>query len=199
VESSDEALAALAREGDEGAFRTLVARYRERLLAAASRRLPAALRGRVSSSDVVQDALVAAHRRIAAFEDRGEGSFGRWLAAILDNKVKDEVRDHLGRERRNANREVLLGSRPSAAPFLDKAPSPHARAQAKEQHAIVVEALASLSEDQQAVLRLVHEGGMTIAQAAEHLRRSPDAVRKLYARGVANLAEAVEARRSRAP
>src|SRR5687767_5891933 len=85
-ERSDEALAVAGRDGDGEAFAELVERYREILVKAAGRRLPDPIRGRVSSSDVVQECLLAAHGRLRDFEDRGPGSFGRWLKGILENK-----------------------------------------------------------------------------------------------------------------
>src|SRR5439155_15366374 len=152
-----------------------------------------------SSSDIVQECLLAAHQRIASFEDRGSGSFGRWISAILDHKVRDQIRDHLGRARRSVNREVRLGSRPDGKPFADRAPSPGSQASRRESRASVVAPLASLTEAQQALLRLVHDGGLTVAQAAEQLGKSADAGRMLYARAVARLGKAVDSSRSRSP
>ncbi len=196
---TDEDLAARAASGDDAAFRDLVERHRERLLAWARKRMPAALRGRVSTSDVVQECLVAAHRRLADFENRGAGSFGRWLGRFLENKVRDEVRDHLVRARRNANREVRLGSRPDARPVADPAPSPGTRAQGAEEQSLLLQAMGTLSEDHREVIHLVHECGLSAAEASVRLGRSVDATRKLYARAVASLTEAVGARRSSPP
>jgi RNA polymerase sigma-70 factor, ECF subfamily len=189
---SDEELAARVRDGDSAAFETLVARYRDRLKADARRQLPAALRGRLSSADVVQDCLLAALRGIASFDDRGSGSFGRWIRAILEHKVRDEIRDHLGRARRSVNREVRPASTHDGVSVADRAPSPGSQVGHRESLALVAVALATLPELQQALLRLVHEGGMTVARAAEQLGRSPDAGRMLYARAVARLAQAID-------
>ena len=41
------------------------------------------------------------------------------------------------------------------------------------------------------VLRLVHEEGLTIAEAAERMKRSSEATRKLYARALSRLADGV--------
>lgn len=195
IEASDEELAARARSGSSKAFQMLLERHQQRLEAAASRRLPKAIQGRVSASDVVQECFLVAHLRIADFEDRGSGFFRRWLARILRNKVHDEVRDHLGRARRTVGREVRRGSRSDVMPVPDRAPSPGSRAQGTEERALFKEALLSLTDDQQSVIRLVHEGGLTTAEAAEHLHRTGEAVRKLYARAVASLARALEEHR----
>ena len=193
---SDEGLAARARSGDGAAFDALVARYRDRLQAEAGRHLPAALRGRLSSSDVVQDCLLAAHRGIATFDDRGNGSFRRWILAILEHKVRDEIRDHLGRARRSVNREVRLASTHDRGPVVDRAPSPGSQAGHRESRALVAGALALLPASQQAILRLVHEGGLTVSEAAAQLGKSPDAGRMLYTRAVAHLAKAIDPTRN---
>lgn len=189
---SDEDLAARARGGDSAAFDTLVARYRDQLKAQARRQLPAALRGRLSSADVVQDCLLAALRAIESFDDRGSGSFGRWIRAILEHKVRDEIRNHLGCARRSVNREVRPTSTHDRGTVADRAPSPGSQVGQRESVALVAVALTSLPESQQALLRLVHEGGMTVAAAAEQLGKSPDAGRMLYSRAVASLAKAID-------
>jgi RNA polymerase sigma-70 factor (subfamily 1) len=194
-ESPDEVLVGRARAGDARAFEALVERHRDRLLAAARRNLPASIRARVSSSDVVQECLVAARARLPDFEDKGPGSFGRWLSGILRHKVRDQVRDHWKRDRRSAAREARPPSRTDGPSWADKAPSPGTVLQGREQVNRVLEAIASLPEDQRTILRLVHEGGMSAAQAGAEMGRSAEAARKLYARGVAALAKAVTTKR----
>jgi RNA polymerase sigma-70 factor (ECF subfamily) len=65
-----------ARRGDTGAFGQLVERHR----VAAHRAARAALGSRDEADDVVQEACIAAFRKLAGF--RGEASFRTWLLAI---------------------------------------------------------------------------------------------------------------------
>ena len=197
--SDDEALAARARAGDVSAFESLVVRFRDRLADRVRGRLPVVLRPRVSESDVVQECLLVAHRRLPDFEDRGPGSLGRWLQGIVDHRVRDEVRNHLVRARRDAGRDVRLGSGSHTNVFTDHAPSPGTRVVAREEHAAARAALDTLSEPHREVLRLVHEAGLTVPEAAQYMGRSPEATRKLYARAVADLARAVGTRRGGSP
>lgn len=62
-------------------------------------------------------------------------------------------------------------------------------AMSAEQRAIVRAAMSELAEDQRAVLRLVHEDGLRLAAAAAVMGLSSDAVRMLYGRAIAALAE----------
>jgi len=71
----DEILVAAAIDGDHLAFDDLVSRHRRTAVRAA-----AAIVGSNQAEDVVQDALLLAHRELASLQDRAK--FSRWLLAI---------------------------------------------------------------------------------------------------------------------
>jgi RNA polymerase sigma-70 factor (ECF subfamily) len=71
----DEILVAAAIDGDELAFDDLVSRHRHAAVRAAG-----AIVGSNHAEDVVQDALLLAHRALASLQDRAK--FSRWLLAI---------------------------------------------------------------------------------------------------------------------
>jgi RNA polymerase sigma-70 factor, ECF subfamily len=71
----DEILVAAAIDGDELAFEDLVSRHRRVAVRAA-----AAIVGSNHAEDVVQDALLLAHRELSSLKDRTK--FVRWLMAI---------------------------------------------------------------------------------------------------------------------
>ena len=91
-----------AQAGDEEAARTLFERHVADLRRRVHRGLPSLARGKLAESDVIQEAYLTAFVRLADFEDRGEGSFGRWLTKILDNKIRHEARRYLGTTKRAA-------------------------------------------------------------------------------------------------
>lgn len=190
----DEALAARVRDGDEAAASLLFERHVERLRAQVRRQLPARLGRKVAESDVIQEAYLAAFRRLADFEDKGEGSFGRWLRGILEHKIHDEVRRHLERERRSVRREVSRDRRPDTDALPRGGASPSAQAVAQETRETVLRALERLPEDYQRVLRLVHDDGLTVPEAAARIGRTSEASRKLYSRAVSKLAEEMQRR-----
>src|SRR5262245_48019862 len=124
VEPSDEELIRRVRSGDAAASRELFERHRERLRARVRRRLPRLLRGKVGAYDVRQEAWRAAHVALADFEDRGEGSFARWLNGIVEHKVLDELRRHVDADMRDARRESPLPTSATQAGVTAGDPSP---------------------------------------------------------------------------
>jgi RNA polymerase sigma-70 factor, ECF subfamily len=197
--SSDEELVRRVRAGDEAAARLLFERHLPALRAKASARLPTALRGKVAESDVIQDAWLAAFLDLARFEDRGDGSFGRWLRGIVEHKVREEASRHLGAAKRDARRDArLLTDEARSIPSPDQ-PSPSEAAMAGESAADLRSAIESLPEDHATVLRLVYLDGLTLVQTGERMGRSADAVRKTYGRALTRLAEKMRGRRTTLP
>ena len=198
-EEPDEDLVRRVRAGDEAAARLLFERHLPALRAKARARLPAALRGKVGESDVVQEAWLAAFVALGKFEDRGEGSFGRWIRGIVEHKVREQADHHLGAAKRDARRAArLLTDEARSIPSPDQ-PSPSEVAMAGESAAELRSVIESLPEDHAAVLRLVYLDGLTLAQAGERMGRSADAVRKTYGRALTRLAEKMRGRRSTLP
>ncbi|MHC4972064.1 MAG: RNA polymerase sigma factor [Planctomycetota bacterium] len=187
----DEALMERARGGDEEAFRILFERHAPALRDRVRKRLPKALRRKVSESDVIQAAYLGLHKDLEAFEDRGDGSFERWLSGIVDHKIHDVLRKYYGAQKRGPQHEVSRAVRGETAQFAARQPSPSAYAMARELESGIRKALARLSADHRIVLRLVQEEGLTLAEAGRQMGRSSEAVRKLYARAISRLSELV--------
>jgi RNA polymerase sigma-70 factor (ECF subfamily) len=180
-----------ARAGDEAAIDLLCRQnehaVRQRLL----QRLPARLHKRISVSDVVQEALMTAVRRLREDQLPFEGSFRNWLLGIADFKAREAARFHLGTAKRALDAELSTPHRPDTE-ALRQAPgsasSGPMRAESRQQ---IDAGLAGLPEDYRRVIELVHRHGCTTAEAGEHMDRSPEAARKLYARAIAALAKRV--------
>ena len=134
---------------------------------------------------MVQEAFLAAHLRLDAFEDHGPGSFGRWLSKILEHKIRDELRRHWGSARRTTRHETSCAE-PVAA--LARDPTPSGVAIRREGRVQIDEAMASLSAAQRLVLRMAHEEGHSFAEIARRLGRNPDTIYKLYGRAASSLA-----------
>src|SRR5262245_39861848 len=184
-EPSDEELVRRVRAGDEAAAKLLFDRHLPALRAKARARLPASLRGKVGPSDVVQDAWLAAFLSLCDFEDRGDGSFAAWLKRILERKVLDEVRRHVESDKRDENRKVRLATEAERLAAATGQRTPSAEVLDAEESARVRAVVASLPADYATVMQLVHQEGLTLADAAARMGRSPDAARKLYRRALA--------------
>ena len=180
------------RAGDESAARELFDRQLPLLRAAARSRLPPALRGKVGESDVIQEAYLAAFLRLGELEDRGDGSFRRWLRQILEHKVVDEVRRHVGAGSRDVRREIRLGTRAESQAGAGDQTSPSMQVANAEETAAVRRAVEELPSAYAEVVRWVHQEGLTLVEAGARMGRSAEAVRKLYGRALARLAGEVD-------
>lgn len=189
---SDERVVARYREGDASAVGELFERYLPLLRARVRRRLPARVRRKVAESDVIQEALLGAIRRIGDFEDRGEGSFGAWLTTIVDRRLTDQMRRFVDAGKRNVNREISVGDTPAAGQRAADTPSVSGDLQRKEALDAVMASVDSLAPADQRILRLVHFRGQTLANAAELLGVTPDAARMRYGRALVRLQSALK-------
>ncbi|MHC4954161.1 MAG: RNA polymerase sigma factor [Planctomycetota bacterium] len=189
---SDEDLATAALAGDEEAARALFDRHSTELRRMVRRRLPSLMRRKVAESDIIQDAYLAAYLGLNRFEERGEGSFRRWLATILDRRIKSELRRHLGTGKRNLGREVSVERSGEGLSPVATDPTPSARAMAGESHERLRDALRELPDDYRTVLRLIHDEHRSLAEVAEIIGRSSEAVRKLYGRAIGRLSDRMD-------
>jgi RNA polymerase sigma-70 factor (subfamily 1) len=185
------------RGGDADAAALLFERHSAALLALVRRKLPEELRPKLGASDVVQEAWLAAFAELRRFEDRGDGSFGRWLRGILEHKVLGAARRHAGAAKRAAGRETRIGTGTRENRLVARQRSPSAEASLREGTTALRAARASLQEDQRTILRLVHDEGLTLVAAGARMGRTPDSARMLYGRAIAKLTKLV--RRGRAP
>jgi len=182
---SDEEVVRRVVDGDEAAASILFDRHAAALRASVRRHLPAALRAKVGESDVVQEAWLAAYLSLPGFEDRGDRSFVKWLQRILEHKVNDEIRRHAGVAKRDARREERLATGAAVADAGQASPS--AEVASIERSAALRAAIDDLPSDQAAVVRWVHQEGLTLTEAGARMGRSADAARKLYGRALVRL------------
>src|SRR5260221_556784 len=97
-----------AQHGKPEAVEQLFARYRERLRRRIGLRLDPALAARVDASDVVQDVLLEASRRLQEYLRDPSMPFHLWLRLIADDHVVDAWRRHRQAQRRSLDREQSI-------------------------------------------------------------------------------------------
>lgn len=171
---TDAQLLAAHRDGDRLAFAELVGRHADQLWGVAVRTLGA--HGRADdAADVVQDALVAAHRQAGGF--RAEASVLTWLHRIVVNACLDRLRQQ--------NR------RPATVPWPDR-DLPARRGDPGVELATklaVGDALAELPVEQRVAVVLVDLHGWGYAEAAEVLGVPVGTAKSRCFRGRARLAQ----------
>lgn len=85
-EMSDGELVARVSEGDDTAFREILRRYREKVLAICLRML----RNRTEAEEAAQDCFVKAYYHLESFDKSRD--FSAWLAGIALNECRDRLR-----------------------------------------------------------------------------------------------------------
>ena len=103
------------RSGDQEALASVFTVFRDRLKQIVSFRLDRRLAGRVSESDVLQEAYIAAVKRLHHFGESEEMSPFLWLRLITNQQLVDLHRKHFQAQQRDVRNEVSLQQRSLSA------------------------------------------------------------------------------------
>jgi RNA polymerase sigma-70 factor (ECF subfamily) len=145
------------------------------------------VQARLDDSDLIQDALLEAHRSFPDFRGTTVAELTVWLRQIVLRSAGHTLRNQLGTDKRNPAREQHGAA--GCDVLADAGSSPSAVAIRQEQALRMAEALALLSDDMQQVLLLRHVDGLTHAAIAQQLGRTETAVRMFYLRALRQLRE----------
>lgn len=192
-------LLAAACGGDRDAVDRLFARTADRLLLFIRLRLSAALRARVDSLDVLQEAYLHAQRDLAHFHAVGrdpERAFVQWLCAIAQNRLRDLAAWH------GAKRRVLgADERHVSAVLATLQRSGHGPATSlvrREERDRLADAVEQLPDEDREVFVLRHFAGLTLDAIADQLGRSVSSVRRSLGRSTADVGRRLVPPESRA-
>jgi len=185
VESETLPLIERARAGDPSAWAALIQRENRRLIGVLAGCLKPMENRAELVEDLLQDVHLEAFRRLDRFEDRGPGSFSRWVAGISRNKALHVLR--AGRRHETPARLDQTGA--PAVRSLRTTPSSGAIKQ--ELKSRLFQALDTLPDDYRQVILLRHFEGLDGKATAEALERSEGAVRVLFFRAMTRLGEAL--------
>lgn len=149
VTPSDEVrLLERARQGDVEAFADLVGQYERKVYNLAYR-----LTGNPEdAADMAQEAFVRVYTKLAEF--RGDCSFATWVFQITTNVCRDELRRRQRQRTASMDDPVAGEEGEMARQYADPGDGPERALERKEAAAQVRQALASLDEEHQEVLRL---------------------------------------------
>jgi RNA polymerase sigma-70 factor (ECF subfamily) len=180
-----------ARRGDGEAVNRLLERHRNSLHRMVQCRLNRGMARRVDASDVVQDALLTASRRLAEYLQKPSLPFHAWLRHLARDRLADEYRRQLADKRDIAREQsVGAGQRSSLNPVAqapDMNLTPAAMLLKKELAERFHQAVAQLPDDAQEIILMRHSEQLTNSQAAEVLGLTEAAAGMRYLRALRQL------------
>ena len=185
------------REGDTQALAELFTRERERLWRGIQFRMADALRGRLEPDDVLQEAFLAASRRLGHYAQSPAASPFLWLRMIVNQTLVDLYRQHLGAQCRDAGREIRIeGAAFASATSVSVAvqlagwfTSPSGAAQRADVLGLVQSAIEQMDPMDREVLALRHFEELSNREVAETLGIEQKAASIRYVRALRRLKE----------
>lgn len=187
-----EQLAERVRQKDAAALPEFLTVVRFQLLAFIERQLGAALRRKLEAEDIFQEVSADAVRSLAEIDLTGRDPFG-WLCQIAERRIVDAHRHFFSAQKRDAGREVGLGSPGSSSTpgllnlLVASMTTPSAAFSRNVKEARLAEALAELPEDQREAIRLRYVDNLPSKQIAERLGKSDAAIRVMLTRSIKKL------------
>lgn len=185
------------QESSEPGLGALLQHCRAYLLDIANAETSNKLSVRVAPSDLVQETLAEALRSFGQFQGTTEEELRAWLRGILRHNIADAHRHHFQTQKRGAGEVVsipLFGY--SRDRVLDRlaspVSSPSSMARRRERAERLRMAINDLPEDYREVIRLRHFEGLLLEEVGKRIGRTPEAVRKLWVRGLEKLAELLD-------
>jgi RNA polymerase sigma-70 factor (ECF subfamily) len=182
-----------AGDGDTGSLGALLERYRNYLTLLARLQIGRRLQGKLDAADVVQEAFLRAHNRLAQFRGNSEAEFVGWLRQILASRLAELVRHYYGTHRRDVRleRELALeldaSSRDIDRKLVAPGSSPSQHAARREQAVILADALERLPVHYREVIILHQLEDLGFAEVAGRMGRSVDSVKNLWIRALTRL------------
>lgn len=193
--SKTQELIANAREGNSDAVNQLLERHREAVRRMISLRMDRHLRQRIDASDIVQDVLIDASRRMADYLKDPAMPFHLWIRQMAQDRLIDAHRRHRVAAKRSVDREQPLVARHRldrstlelAVQLCDRERTPAAAAEWNELQVLFHEALDQLDDSDREVVVMRHFEKLSNSEVADVLNLTPPAASMRYLRAVRRL------------
>ncbi len=184
--NSIEVLLDLADQGDERAVHQLLHMHRDRLRKFIALRMEPRLARRIDPSDVIQDSLIDAARRLPEYVAERAIAFYPWLRQIAKERLIDARRRHSA-QKRDVNREQELPLTDQsisqlATQFQANAETPEDELVRQERQLAVHQALLDLREEDRELLVMRYLEQMSNAEVADALSLTVPAVKTRHTR-----------------
>jgi RNA polymerase sigma-70 factor (ECF subfamily) len=194
-----EQLLDLAAAGDSDARGQLLQRHRQRLCKLVALRLDRRLAARADASDVIQDSLVEADRRLGDYLRQRTVPFYVWLRRLALERVTDQYRLHVRAQKRSVRREEISVSHLPDESLMELAQrlvapgsSPDARLEREDVGRRVRAVLAGLPERDREVLAMRHLEQLSAPEIAAVLGVSEGAVKVRHVRALERLRQRLD-------
>lgn len=188
------------REGDSQAVERLLARHRDSLHRMIQLRMDQRIKRRVDVSDVVQDVLIEANRRLQDYLKNPAMAFHLWIRQIAKDRLIDAHRRHRVSAKRSIDREQPMAIRGTVdqssldivAQIRDPQMTPAAAASQRELAMHVEGAIARLGEADRDVILMRHYEQLTNGEIATALGLTEPAASMRYLRAIRRLRELLD-------
>ena len=195
-EKTEELLAGV-KEGDASAVNQLMERHRDSLRRIVQLRLDQKIQRRIDVSDVVQDVLIEANRRLSDYVANPQMPFHLWLRQIAQDRIIDAHRRHRGSAKRSVDKERPLAV-PSAddrstmdlaAQLCDRELTPAAAVAQAEMARCVERAISQLPDQDCEIIIMRHYEQLSNQEVAQALSLTEPAASMRYLRAIRRLRE----------
>lgn len=184
-----------ARGGDEKAINRLMERHLEALQRLIAMRLDQRIRRRVGVSDVVQEVLVEANRRLQDYLAKPAMPFHLWLRHLAQDRIIDAHRRHRASAKRSVDRERPLvaaaaGDRSTlrlVAQLQDAELTPAAAATQQEMARQVEHAISNLDDQDAEIIIMRNYEQLSNQEVAQALELTEPAASMRYLRAIRRL------------
>jgi len=182
---------------DLAALGKVFEQHRVRLLAMVDRRMDPALRGRMSSADILQEAFELARTRWAEFSARPKASpdsdssqsIYSWLYRITLDALIEAWRKH-SRSPRDVRRELPLPESSSlqlGCGLIEQESGPATKMQKEEQRELIRQAMARLKDSDREVLWMRHSDQLSFSEIGDVLEITENTATVRYTRALRKL------------
>ncbi len=184
-----------AKAGDAAAVEELLQTHRERVRRMIDLRLDPAIGKRLDASDVVQEVMLEASRRLANYVNKPDMPFHLWLRHIARDHIIDAHRRHRQAQKRGVDREQPIvpagladhSSVELAARFIDQELTPASAAIRQEMERRLHQAIAQLDDDNREIILMRHFEQLSNQDVAADLGLTEAAASMRYLRAVRRL------------
>lgn len=180
-----------ASQGDHEASRWIYQRYRPLLAVLTSARIPAQMRQRFDTEDVLQSSFSNAFQALKLYEFTTEEAFRSWLLSIALNKLHDRVRTHQAAVR-SAYNEIGAVDFDARSDGRAQSDTPSVILSQAERRARLLSAVQSLESPLREIVSMRCLEGRSWAEIAAETQLNEDRVRRRYTDALQQLARKLD-------